>query len=90
MAEASDIEIQKDAEANDKGAEGVQTLSQEELKQKAARVKQMEHLRMKIKTLKGKITKIMNKLETVISAFEKVETEQAPTTKVRRKAKEIM
>ena len=50
----------------------------------------MEQLRMKIKTLKGKIPKIMNKLETVISAFEKVETEQAPTTKVRRKAKEIM
>ena len=62
MAEASDIEIQKDAEANDKGAEGVHTLTQEELKQKAARVKQMEQLRMKIKTLKTTMTKNMNKV----------------------------
>ena len=52
MAEASDIEIQKDAEATDKGADGVQTITQEELKLKAARVKQMKQLRMNIKTLK--------------------------------------
>ena len=90
MAEASDIEIQKDAEAVDKGAGGVQTLTPEELKQKAARVKQMEQLNIKIKTLKGMMTKNMNKLEKEISAFEKLEDEQALVTKVRRKDKEVM
>ena len=40
MAETSDIEIQKDTEAVNKGV-GVLTLTQEELKQKAAWVNQL-------------------------------------------------
>ena len=47
MAEASDIDIQKEAEAVDKGTGGDQTLSPGELKQKMARVKQMEQLNTK-------------------------------------------
>ena len=59
----------------DKGEDGIQALMPEELKLKSARVKQMEHIRMKIKTLKSMMTKNMNKLETAITAFEKAETQ---------------
>ena len=72
MVEASDIQIQKDAEAIDKGAGGDQILSPKEQKRKTARVTQMEQLNMKIKTLKTMMTKVMNKLEKEISAFEKL------------------
>ena len=65
MAEASDIEIQKDAEATDKGADEVQTLTEEEIKQKATRIRHMEPLKMKIKTLQTMMTKNMYKLETL-------------------------
>ena len=75
MADASDIQIQKDAEAVDKVAGGDQTLSQEEQKSKTARVSQMEQLNMKIKMLKTIMTKAMDKLEKEISAFEKLESE---------------
>ena len=89
MAKASDIGIQKDADVVGKGAGGDQTLSPGELKRKTARVKQMEQLNMKIKTLKTMMTKNMNKLEKEISAFEKLESEQALVTKVRRKAMDV-
>ena len=88
MAEASDIEIQKDAEAVDKGARG--DLIPGEFKRKTARVKQMEQLNMKIKTMNTMLTKNMNGLEKQISAFEKLESEQALVTKVRRKAIELL
>ena len=49
----------------------------------------MEQLNMKIKTLKTLMTKNMNRLEKDISAFEKLESEQALVTKVRRKAIDV-
>ena len=85
----SDIQIQKDAEAVDKGAGGDQTLSPGEKKRQTARIVQMEQLNMKVKTLKTMMTKAMKKLEKEISAFEKLESEQALITRVRRKAVEV-
>ena len=45
---------------------------------------------MKIKTLKTIMTKNMNKLETAITTFEKVETEGGSATKIKRKAEELL
>ena len=89
MAEAGDIEIRIDPENGDKGTGVVQTLTPEELKRKAARVKQMEQLNMKIKTLKTMMTKNMNGLEKEFSAFKKLESEHALVKKVRRKAIDV-
>ena len=49
----------------------------------------MEQLNTKIKSLKSVMTKAMNKLEKDITAFEKLEGEQALAAKVRRKAIEV-
>ena len=45
---------------------------------------------MKIRTLKTMMTKNMNKLETAITTFEKVETEGGSATKIKRKAEDVM
>ena len=50
----------------------------------------MEQLRMKLKTVKGMMTKSMNKLESAIATFEKVETEGGSATKIKRKAEDII
>ena len=86
MTEAGDIHIQEDTEVSDKGAAGIQTLSPGEQKKHNARLEQMEQLNTNIKSLKSVMTKAMNKLEKDITAFEKLEGEQALAAKVRRKA----
>ena len=54
---------------------GNSNLTPEEAKIKAARVKKMEQLLMKLKTTKTKMTKNINKKEQVIALFEKYETQ---------------
>ena len=51
--------------------EGNPNLTMEEAKIKAARVKKMEQLRIKLKTTKTKMIKNINKIEPVIVLFEK-------------------
>ena len=50
----------------------------------------MEQLRMKLRTVKGQMTKNMNKLESAITAFEKAETGGGSTTKIKRKAEDMI
>ena len=49
----------------------------------------MEQLNTKIKSLKSVMTKAMNKLQKDITAFKKLEGEQALAAKVRRKVIEV-
>ena len=49
----------------------------------------MEQLRMKLRTTKGQMTKNMNKLEQVITAYEKAETEGGSATKIKFKAEDV-
>ena len=64
-------------------------ISHEEAKKKAERVKEMERLRMKLKTAKTKMTKNINKIKPVITLFEKNEKEGGSATRINLKAKEI-
>ena len=63
-------------------------ISQEEAKKKAERSKEMDWLRMKLKTAKTKVTKNLNKIEPVIILFEKYENEGGSATRINSKAKE--
>ena len=63
-----------------------ETLSQEEIKIKNERIKQMGQLN----TQKMIMTKNMNKLEAAITAFKKVGSEGDSTTRLNMKAEEIV
>ena len=76
MGESGETERQGDTVSVAKDEDGqIQVLTPEKAKMKAARVKKMEYLRMKLRTTKGQMTKNMNKLEQAITAYEKAETE---------------
>ena len=67
-----------------------ETLSQEEIKIKNERIKQMGQLQKRLKTQKMMITKNMNKLEAVITALKKVGSEGGSATRLKMKAEEIV
>ena len=90
MGESGETERQGDTVSVEKDeGEQIQVLTPEEAKMKAARVKKMEQLRMKLRTTKGQMTKNMNKLEQAITAYEKAETEGGSATKIKSKAEDI-
>ena len=90
MGESGETERQGDTVSVEKDeGEQIQVLTPEEAKMKAARVKKMEYLRMKLRTTKGQMTKNMNKLEQAITAYEKAETEGGSATKIKSKAEDI-
>ena len=64
-------------------------LTPEEAKIKADRVKEMDQLRMKLKTAKTKMTKNLNKIEPVIVLFEKYEKEESSATRISSNAEEV-
>ena len=64
MGESGETERQGDTVSIEKDeGDQIQVLTPEEAKMKAARVKKMEHLQIKLRTTKGQMTKNMNKLE---------------------------
>ena len=70
MGESGKTERQGDTVSVEKDEGGqIQVLTPEKAKMKAARVKKMEYLRMKLRTTKGQMTKNMNKLEQAITAY---------------------
>ena len=70
MGESGKTERQGETVSVEKDdGEQIQVLIPEEAKMKAARVKKMEYLRMKLRTTKGQMTKNMNKLEQAITAY---------------------
>ena len=66
MGESGKTERQGETVSVEKDdGEQIQVLIPEEAKMKAARVKKMEHLQIKLRTTKAQMTKNMNKLEQV-------------------------
>ena len=74
MGETGETEKQGET-VNVEKEKGNSNLTPEEAKIKAARVKKMEQLLMKLKTTKTMMTKNINKKEPVIALFEKYETQ---------------
>ena len=90
MAESGETERQGDTLSVEKDkSEQIQILTSEEANIKVDRVKKMEQLRKKLRSIKGQMTKNMKKLEPAIAAFEKAETEGGSITKIKSKAKDI-
>ena len=66
----------------------IRTYHRKKPRKKAERAKEMDWLRMKLKTAKTKVTKNLNKIEPVIILFEKYEKEGGSATRINSKAKE--
>ena len=90
MSETGEKDKQGETVAVEKDEREIQTLSQEEIKMKNKRIKQISQLQRKLKTMKTMMTKNMNKLETAITSFQKVESEGGSATRIKIKAEEIV
>jgi len=55
----------------------------------AMKVKKMNQFKLKLKTAKGKVTEVLNKIESAVILFEKYKTEKGLSQRLNAKAKEI-